>query len=647
MGISFDIEGTSYDVEPYRLIMDWDDRYWHEHEHEFVGANVAGWAGLGGFNFTHLEARGTSLDLRQAFRSTYSELRAAGVAVDTRTNDRHTMLTVALGPDDTPVPFDYQYGYVYDPVTPSKLTVYIYGALMDPDDVSGQGYGIIYGNYIIDIDYNGDQQINETLTAVYLRHINNYSNLNGTDSIILGSFLGCCEPEKDIIWTWEALTGQFIPTMNLVFKASTLDQWTEIDAGLLSPPPIYPSHYYGNAPLYSLPYADPNTPIGSTIGTPGIYPTTGGANNVYGAVFLNSLYRIKVNDTLLDTDAPADSQEDNTQSHSYNDKTFYDSSDYIPDDGVPVNDALDTGFIHAYLMNSTSATSLANYMLTDSFIQGVKHLMADPIDYIISFVMLPIQPAVSGTAHILIGGVDTQISGSLINNQFMRFSCGKLKCKELWQGFPDYSPSTKVAIFLPFVGIRSLNVDDVMSGTLEVVYRIDVLTGEFICTITSDTSRALNGIIAAFNGTMGMDIPITAVNYQNKLNALTSAVSGGVSLAAGVASGNALSAIGGAAQGATGMAQAVLSKPTIERSSSLSGSSGVLGNYTPYLIIDRPVQALPKNYNALNGYSSEIGGTLSDFSGYIEVESIDLSGIACTESERAEIEALLKGGVFV
>ena len=95
------------------------------------------------------------------------------------------------------------------------------------------------------------------------------------------------------------------------------------------------------------------------------------------------------------------------------------------------------------------------------------------------------------------------------------------------------------------------------------------------------------------------------------------------------------------------MAQAILSKPTIERSSSLSGSSGVLGNFTPYLIIDRPVQALPKNYSALNGYSSEIGGTLSDFSGYIEVESIDLSGVACTDAERSEILAMMKGGVFV
>lgn len=646
MSISFNIENAEYFVEPYRLTMNWDDPYTKEHENQFTGANIYGWTALGGCNFTDLNERGTSIDLRLAFKDTYTQLRSDGVAVDTR-NNRHTMLNVALGSDESPTTFDYQYAYVYDPAYPSKLTLYIYGACMDPDDVSGLHNYVVYGNYVITIDYNAQQTIQETLTVIYLRHINRFDTLNGQDTIILGAFLGCCEPEKSIMWTWEALAGQFIPTMNLTFKEATLDQWSEIDASLLSPIPGYPKHYYGYAPCYTMPYADTSIDIGDPISTPGIVPGTGGASNIYGAVYLNSLYRIKVNGEELDTDAPADSQDDNTSSHSFNDKTFYDSSDYVPDDGVPVNDALDTGFIHAYLMNSTTASNLANYMLTDSFIQGVKHLMADPIDYIISFVMLPVQPTVSGSANILIGGVDTQISASLINNQFLRFSCGKLKCSELWQGFIDYAPSTRISIFLPFVGIRELAPDDIMDGTVEVVYRIDVLTGEFIVTLCSNTSRALNGIISAYNGTMGMDIPITAVNYQNKLNALTSAVSGGVSVAAGAASGNAIGVISGGTQTAFGVAESVLSKPTIERSSSLSGSSGVLGNYTPYFIIERPVQALPKNYKQLNGYASKIGGTVGSFSGYLELESIDTSGIACTDNEKAEIEALLKGGVFV
>ena len=643
MGFTFDIEGTEYVVEPYKVTFDWQPQFVHEHNNEQYGTNVdRSGATFMGANYTNLTAIGNTLDLREAFRETFNGLRAAGVYVNTDSLNRHTMCTVKVayqgGAETT---FDYQYGYLYDPATPAKLTVYVHGASFDPDNIA---YGTNYGQYTIVVDYNSQPAINEKLTVIINRIINKFDAYDNTDTIILGAMTGVCKPVRSTVWGWT--TTGLTMSYTLAFQAATLDQFDAIPEGLLHPLPVPQTLYYGNAPCYMYPYANPGVDIGDLV-TPDWIPPSGGTNNMRGAVYLNTQYAVTINGVDFDPDAPSDSQDDNTSSHDFNRKTFYDSSDYIPDDGLPFNDALDTGFIHAYNMTPTNAKLLADYMLTDNFIQGVKHLMADPINYIVSFVMLPVEPTITGSASILIGGVDTQISGALISEQFKRFSCGTIKCSELWNGFPDYSPSTKVAIFLPFVGIRSLNVDDVMSGNLEVVYRIDVLTGEFICTITSDTSRALNGIIAAFNGTMGMDIPITAVNYQNKLNALTSAVSGGVSLAAGVASGNALSAIGGAAQGATGMAQAILSKPTIERSSSLSGSSGVLGNFTPYLIIDRPVQALPKNYSALNGYSSEIGGTLSDFSGYIEVESIDLSGVACTDAERSEILAMMKGGVFV
>ncbi len=57
--------------------------------------------------------------------------------------------------------------------------------------------------------------------------------------------------------------------------------------------------------------------------------------------------------------------------------------------------------------------------------------------------------------------------------------------------------------------------------------------------------------------------------------------------------------------------------------------------------------ALPKNFNKLKGNTSMIGGKISSFSGFLQVDSVDLSGIPCTDAERNEIEALLKEGVFV
>ena len=68
---------------------------------------------------------------------------------------------------------------------------------------------------------------------------------------------------------------------------------------------------------------------------------------------------------------------------------------------------------------------------------------------------------------------------------------------------------------------------------------------------------------------------------------------------------------------------------------------------TPYLIIERPVQALPNTYQRLNGFSSCQGGKVSQFTGYLEVSEIDLSGIACTEAEKDLIVSAFKEGVFI
>lgn len=645
MEVTFNIEGYDYKVTAYRLIMDWSDQYIKEHNNGNTGANVGDtssylWSG----HFTEVRDYGTYVDLRQAFYDTYMRLREDGVYVDT-TSDPHTMMNIKLGGDETPsANFDYNYTYIYAPADAAKLKVIIYGGTLDPDNAGG---GTRYGTYEIIINYNGEPVLQEKLTCHVIRHINRLDSVNNNDSIVIGGLTGCCKPVRGANWTYGPSGIQVSYDLN--WQYITYDMWDPVEPGLLVPPPLITTNYFGYAPLYLMPLVeDASIPIGTVLGTsPQTFPTTGGNNNIWGAVFLYSAYRIRINNTLLDVDTPADSQSDNTNPHGYNDKTFYDTSDYLPDDGLPSSDALDTGFIHAYSMTPGNAHSLANYMLTDSFIQGVKHLMADPIDYIVSFVMLPVEPDTTSSANIMIGGVDTEITAYPVTNQFKRVSLGSIKCAELWKGFPDYAPATRVSIYLPMIGIRELSVDDVMDGTLEVVYRIDVLTGEFICTLCSNTSRALNGIIAAYNGTMGMDIPITAVNYQNKLNALTSAVSGGFGVTSGVVTGNALGVAQGTAGAALGIAEAALSKPTIERSSSLSGSSGVLGNYTPYLIIERPVQALPKNYAKLKGYASKIGGSVSDFTGYAEFESVELKGIACTDSERSEILSLLKGGVFV
>ena len=136
------------------------------------------------------------------------------------------------------------------------------------------------------------------------------------------------------------------------------------------------------------------------------------------------------------------------------------------------------------------------------------------------------------------------------------------------------------------------------------------------------------------------EIPVTGNDYSNKVNAAFSAVGNLIGVAATGNVGNAVGLV-------QNVAQATLQKPSIQKSGVLGGDSGMLSEFQAFVILTRPVQALPKNYNKLKGNTSMIGGTVGSFSGFLQVDSIDLSGIACTDAEKSEIEALLKEGVFV
>lgn len=316
---------------------------------------------------------------------------------------------------------------------------------------------------------------------------------------------------------------------------------------------------------------------------------------------------------------------------------YKDTSSRIAGPGLPTTSALSTGFIKAYNLSAGEAQALSTYMLTDSFIQGVKKLMANPIDYVIGFHMIPVKP--TGTSHnILIGGVDTGISSTQITQEYIQYECGTIQVPEYWGAFIDYS-STKVEIYVPFIGIMPLDIDDVMNATLTLTYNINVLSGACTAFLDCDTARTLHSVVYYWNGNMQSSIPITNNDYSQKLSMLM----GGVGqLAGGYAAGNA----GEMGMGAASIIGSVLKKPIIQKAGALAGDVGMLSQFTPFLIVTRPVQALPANYKALNGYASQIGGTIGSFSGYLECESVELA-VSCTDAERDEILSLLKGGVFV
>lgn len=314
-------------------------------------------------------------------------------------------------------------------------------------------------------------------------------------------------------------------------------------------------------------------------------------------------------------------------------------SQFIPNDGLPTTSALAAGFIKAYHLNAAQSQALADFMLTDSFLNAVKKLNLNPMDYIVGFHLIPVYATSTEAATIYVGGVDTEVGGAKITNEYVQFDCGSIDTTEMYGSFADYEPQTKCSIYIPFCGIKQLKTDDVMRARLTLTYRINVLSGAFTASLRCDTSRKLNAEIYYWAGNMAFSVPITNNDYSSKYMAMANMVMGGVQMLTGNPS--------GAGQAVSSMIDVVTAKPQLSRTSSLSADAGMMSNYTPFLMVERPEQAIPKNYNQLNGRVSQIGGTVSKFSGYTEFSSVDLSGIPCTDSERDEILSLLKGGVFV
>ena len=91
----------------------------------------------------------------------------------------------------------------------------------------------------------------------------------------------------------------------------------------------------------------------------------------------------------------------------------------------------------------------------------------------------------------------------------------------------------------------------------------------------------------------------------------------------------------------------MLSGADVKRTGSLSSSSGFMGIKKPYLILSRPVQSLPENYNSFHGYVSNITMKLKDCTGYTQVDSIHIDNVPCMEEEKTKLLQILKEGIII
>lgn len=350
-------------------------------------------------------------------------------------------------------------------------------------------------------------------------------------------------------------------------------------------------------------------------------------------------------------------------------------------------DIASSGMYTKYLCNNALLNLLAEFFWEDNVgIQALKAVLGNPIDSIISLTAYPfaldtLVPKTQTTIYF--GQYDSHFSAFSLTKSSFQIDWGTVTIPFFWGSFLDYSPYTKIQLYLPwgvgFVSIdpnevvpwsrkNTFNKSDFVNGTIRVITNIELDKGACVHNIVGNNGR----IIGSFGGIVGKQVPVTGSDNSARILAMINAAisssaaigtSAGGTLAAGKnlaygkgmsmaeraegreMIGNYKSYVGNTVQS---LSNALSSPPSYPRAGTFSDATNTLGYQYPYLIISRPSQSVPQQYGRFMGYPSNIfHAHLGEVRGYTEVSSIHLENINATANELDELESILKGGVLL
>jgi hypothetical protein len=304
----------------------------------------------------------------------------------------------------------------------------------------------------------------------------------------------------------------------------------------------------------------------------------------------------------------------------------------------PILNGSSNGLWAIYNPTLAEVHSFGAWLWSDSIIDQIIRQFNSPIDAIIGFHQIYCTPITGSPKTIKAGYLDSPVSAKEVTNQYVTINCGQIDVNEYYHTALDYNYS-KLALYLPFVGIVPLDTAVCVGSTLEVIYRIDVLTGTCLAQVKVIKENS-NAVMYTFPGNCAVQIPLTATTYTGMVGVLIN----GASAVGSFLSGNLMSAV---RHGAHALASGLNNLTGTQQSGSLGSNAGALGIRKPYLIITHPVSYEATAYNTQYGYPINKTVILGSLSGYTKVKDIHLSGVPCTDDELEVIERLLKEGVII
>ena len=327
---------------------------------------------------------------------------------------------------------------------------------------------------------------------------------------------------------------------------------------------------------------------------------------------------------------------------------FDNTSDIIPIPELPPDMLINSGVIKIYSPTVSQLNDFLQFIYTSptAVADNFKKIWADPMQSIISFGIVPFSVNAPTSEEVKFCGVsaETPIYMNVVSSQYVQIDLGYKVLDKYWDGALDQNNYTKIKLFLPFIGFIPLNADEVIGATVTVKYNVDLLSGDCMAFVYVDKQDHFDidvqGAIYSFKGNVLCQCPLTGNGFAGLYGSILNTVTG---VGGSIVSGNPASV--------AGIAKEVMGqKVDVQRSSSISANSGNLGEYSPFFVIERPIQSLAANFAQMMGYPSNTTQTLNSIHGYtlIDTNTFRTTAIPHISGDEAlELLSIMNEGIIL
>ena len=344
-----------------------------------------------------------------------------------------------------------------------------------------------------------------------------------------------------------------------------------------------------------------------------------------------------------------------------------------------------SGLIHVYNPTPGEFVGFGNWLWVTYADATIDKIWNNPFDGIIGAHELYATPQRDGRDNIRSGFLVCPVTSDLVRQRYTEIDCGTVIVPEFYGNYFDYSPYSQAYIYLPFIGINEVSIDDIVGHAVNIKYRVDAYNGSCIAMIYVAKSGYRN-LCYQFAGNCAVEVPLAggsqaaikagmlqaeaysrAAIQSAQIQKTASIGSGILNGAAGSSFAGPLAGIIGALaggtsgyiQGSANVAAAKLqgqamqeaaryaNKSSVQHSGQFGASHGAMGLKTPFIMIRNPIQVKVVNYNDDYGFPAHKRVIIGGCTGYLRVREVNVISAHATNEEKRAIEEELKAGVYV